>query len=239
MERNVLGWYLMRPEITMADADGMRRTMPTHLDYFDDFLFPATAMAIGEGDGYTLARACLDYRSVVKAELDSTPPLVPPAVAAVVSYIVGRFENRVPGDQRVRHRGSITRTQLDLAEEMWMSSVTALMPQARVYTARCSPLASPTGSFTPWWEPTSRAIPLQHLHSGPGPATPSPSSTTSTPLSAPGSRRRSTGPAPNAPSSLQHTPSVGLAEAYSMSAAQHRARKIPRGPDADCLKIGL
>nr|NIL82379.1 hypothetical protein [Rhodococcus kroppenstedtii] len=121
VERNVLGGYLMHPEITMAAADGMRRTVPTHRDYFDDFLFTATAMAVGEGDGYTFVRACLAYKSVVGAELDSTPPLVPPAVAAVVSDVVGRFEGRSRGDQRVPYRGNITRTQLDLAEELYLT----------------------------------------------------------------------------------------------------------------------
>lgn len=121
VERNVLDGYLIRAGVSLAEADGMRRLPPMHREYFDDFIFTATAMAVGEADGAAFGRACLAYRSAVGDDLHRAPQLIPPDVADVVVSVVTDFEPFRAGDERVTGRGRINKAQMDLVEQLYYS----------------------------------------------------------------------------------------------------------------------
>lgn len=119
VESKILDGYLIRAGLSLAEADGMRRLPPMHREYFDDFIFTATAMAVGEADGAAFGRACLGYRSAVGGDLHRTPHLIPPDVAEVVVSVVSEFEPFRAGDERVTGRGRINKPQMDLTEQLY------------------------------------------------------------------------------------------------------------------------
>ncbi|MGU3438446.1 hypothetical protein ACNHUS_36235 [Actinomycetes bacterium M1A6_2h] len=107
--------------VSFADADAMRRLPPVHRDLFDNFLFTATAVAVGEGEWSKFPIACMGYLSAVHGDLTLMPPLIPPDTAAVVADVLSRFTPFVAGDTRVEGAGRINDKQYRLAGEFFLS----------------------------------------------------------------------------------------------------------------------
>ncbi|MFI6432897.1 hypothetical protein [Rhodococcus oryzae] len=105
--------------LTLAEADSVRRTPPVHRDLFDDFLYNATIVAVGEGDWARFPIACRGYLSAIGGDLHRPPPLMPPDVAASVADILSQFRQRKPGDPLVAGLGRITEHQYQLAHRLF------------------------------------------------------------------------------------------------------------------------
>ncbi len=105
--------------LTLAEADRMRRMPPVHRDVFDDFLYNATIVAVGEGDWARFPRACTMYLAAVGGDLHRPPPLIPPDVAATVANIVSQYRQRKPGDPLRPGSGRITEAQYQLAQRLF------------------------------------------------------------------------------------------------------------------------
>ena len=105
--------------VSLADASAMRRLPPVHRDLFDNFVFAATAVAVGESDWSRFPIACLGYMSAVHGALTSVPPLIPPDTADVVADVLSRFTPFKSGDERVADGSRINEGQYRLAEELF------------------------------------------------------------------------------------------------------------------------
>ncbi|WP_156399561.1 hypothetical protein [Rhodococcus sp. Leaf278] len=105
--------------VSLADADAMRRLPPFHRDLFDNFVFTASAVAVGESDWSRFPIACMGYMSAVHGDLALVPPLIPPDTAAVVTGVLSRFTRFRSGDKRVADGSRINQEQYRLAEELF------------------------------------------------------------------------------------------------------------------------
>ncbi|MDJ0360644.1 hypothetical protein [Rhodococcus sp. H29-C3] len=105
--------------VSLADANAMRRLPPVHRDLFDNFVFAATAVAVGESDWSRFPIACLGYVSAVHGDLTLVPPLIPPDTADVVADVLSRFTPFESGDERVADGSRINEGQYRLAEELF------------------------------------------------------------------------------------------------------------------------
>lgn len=105
--------------VSLADANAMRRLPPVHRDLFDNFVFAATAVAVGESDWSRFPIACLGYMSAVHGDLTLVPPLISPDTADVVADVLSRFTPFESGDERVADGSRINEGQCRLAEELF------------------------------------------------------------------------------------------------------------------------
>ncbi|WP_143545400.1 MULTISPECIES: hypothetical protein [unclassified Rhodococcus (in: high G+C Gram-positive bacteria)] len=105
--------------VSLADANAMRRLPPVHRDLFDNFVFAATAVAVGESDWSRFPIASLGYMSAVHGDLTLVPPLIPPDAADVVADVLSRFTPFKSGDERVADGSRINEDQYRLAEELF------------------------------------------------------------------------------------------------------------------------
>jgi hypothetical protein len=105
--------------VSLADADAMRRLTPFHRDLFDNFVFTASAVAVGESDWSRFSIACMGYLSAVHGDLALVPPLIPPDTAAVVAGVLSRFTRFRSGDTRVADGSRINEEQYRLAKELF------------------------------------------------------------------------------------------------------------------------
>lgn len=117
VEAHILEQYV-REGVSLTVADSMRRLPPVHRDYFDDFVFTATAVAVGESGWDRFSIACMQYLSLAGNELAAVPPLIPRAVAEVVADVLSRFERFRVGDDRV-DGVRVNATQIGLGEELF------------------------------------------------------------------------------------------------------------------------
>ncbi|WP_141214723.1 MULTISPECIES: hypothetical protein [unclassified Rhodococcus (in: high G+C Gram-positive bacteria)] len=106
--------------VSLADANAMRRLPPVHRDLFDDFVFAATAVVVGESDWSRFPIACLGYMSAVHGDLTLVPPLIPPDIADVVADVLLHFTPFKSGDERVADGSRINEGQYRLAEELFI-----------------------------------------------------------------------------------------------------------------------
>lgn len=118
VEGRVLEGFLYRG-LALAEADSMRRMPPVHRDLFDDFLYNATIVSVGEGDWARFPIACIGYLSAIGGDLHRPPPLIPPDVAATVADILSRFRQGKPKDPLVAGLGRITEPQYQLAQRLF------------------------------------------------------------------------------------------------------------------------
>ncbi|MFX1760461.1 hypothetical protein [Rhodococcus sp. As11] len=118
VEGRVLEGFLYRG-LALAEADSMRRMPPVHRDLFDDFLYNATIVAVGEGDWARFPIACMGYLSAIGGDLHRPPPLIPPDVVATVADILSRFRQGKPKDPLVAGLGRITEPQYQLAQRLF------------------------------------------------------------------------------------------------------------------------
>ncbi|MBJ8346968.1 hypothetical protein [Antrihabitans sp. YC2-6] len=115
VENRVLTHFLGHGPTPTA-ADSLRRQPPLHRDLFDNFLYTATTIAVGEGTWAMFPTACANYLSAVDGDLQRPPPLIPPAIASTVAEILTQFQRAQPGDTTVDGLGSrITHHQHNLA----------------------------------------------------------------------------------------------------------------------------
>lgn len=125
--------------VSLAAADSMRRLPPFHRDLFDDFVFTASAVAVGESDWARFPIACMGYLSAVHGDLTVVPPLIPPDTAAVVRGCFPDSHDSDPVTHASRMDHASTRSSIDLPRTCSSVSVliveTAYMRRARGRTA--------------------------------------------------------------------------------------------------------
>jgi hypothetical protein len=120
VQDRVLEGFLFRAGVAPWEADSLRRLPPIHRDLFDNFLFSATRVAVGEGDWSTFPHACRRYLAAISGEVRRSPPLIPPAVASAVAEVLSRFRRREPGEEFVAGvAGRVTAHERQLAGQLF------------------------------------------------------------------------------------------------------------------------
>lgn len=119
VEDAVLEGLLFRAGVSPWEADSMRRLPPLHRDVFDNFVFSATRVAVGESEWSNFPRACSRYVAAVGGDVHRRPPLIPPDVVETVAQVLSPFQPRQSDEKPAEDLGKPTGKQQELGEQLF------------------------------------------------------------------------------------------------------------------------